>query len=256
MTLVMAAIVELETGKDPVLSRVLRYTICRWPPKIDVRSKEFHVQRHNLSESHKCLLFGSRVVIPPTLQAKVLAMLHDGHPGIVRTKLLAHEIVWWPTLTRDIEQLCVGCEPCKLVNFTSSAKETLPWPTAKVPFERVHLDFFVFESQSLLIMCDSYSKWIFVEIMPSTTTLQVNLVLLRNFAVWGMFQNIACDNGPPFQSEEFLKFCLAHNVNVIHYPPGHPNSSAYAERGVQTIKKCLKKMLLDKRTKSLSLPER
>lgn len=174
-----AEVIALESAKDPILSKVIQYVACEWPPKIEEPMKVFSGHRQYLSISHKCLMFGARVVIPECFQSRVLSLLHAGHPGVIRTKLLARESVWWPSLTKDIEALCAGCEACKVVNFTPSKSETLPWPSAKAPFERVHLDFFQFDQQTFLILCDSFSKWIQVEVMETTTASKVNVVLLK-----------------------------------------------------------------------------
>uniref|UniRef100_A0A2H6N0S2 Gypsy retrotransposon integrase-like protein 1 n=1 Tax=Micrurus carvalhoi TaxID=3147026 RepID=A0A2H6N0S2_9SAUR len=60
-----------------------------------------------------CLLWGDRVIIPPTLQDKILEVLHEGHPGIVRMKALARSYVWWPGLDSTIESWVATCKPCQ-----------------------------------------------------------------------------------------------------------------------------------------------
>ena len=41
-------------------------------------------------------MWGIRVVVPPTLQEKVLEELHGGHIGVIKMKALACSHVWWP----------------------------------------------------------------------------------------------------------------------------------------------------------------
>ena len=108
-----------------------------------IKSNNVIVDR--LTITSKCLLFPSRVVVSPKLQAKVLQLLHEGHPGIVRSKLLARSLFWWPTLNTDIEFLCTNCLSCAAVNFKPK-KEFSPWPQAQAPFERVHIDFYSYQS--------------------------------------------------------------------------------------------------------------
>lgn len=43
-----------------------------------------------------CLLWGSRVIVPPPGQAQVMEELHDAHPGVSRMKSLARLFGWWP----------------------------------------------------------------------------------------------------------------------------------------------------------------
>ena len=48
-------------------------------------------QRHRdeLSIHDGCVLWGNRVIVLPPGHAKVMADLHEGHPGICRMKQLA-----------------------------------------------------------------------------------------------------------------------------------------------------------------------
>lgn len=58
-------------------------------------------------------LRGSCVIIPKPYQEAVLAQLHEGHQGIVRTKSLAHMYVWWPGIDRDVDRSVRQCVTCQ-----------------------------------------------------------------------------------------------------------------------------------------------
>jgi len=114
----------------------------------------------------------SRVVIPDSLQAKVLNILHEGHAGVVRMKMLARSTVWWFNLSSDIESKCSLCNSCSMVNFKRS-HDYVPWPEANYPFERVHVDFATLYSKHYFVLADSYSKWLHVQRMCSMKTSDV-----------------------------------------------------------------------------------
>ena len=44
----------------------------------------------------------------------VLELLHDGHPGISKTKLIARQVVWWPGIDTDIANKVQHCQECQL----------------------------------------------------------------------------------------------------------------------------------------------
>ena len=60
-----------------------------------------------------CLFWGTRIVVPLSLQARVLAELHASHPGIVRMKGLARGHVWWPGLNAAVEKTVFNCDACQ-----------------------------------------------------------------------------------------------------------------------------------------------
>lgn len=65
----------------------------------------YSAKQSELSVFQGCVMWGSRVVIPPQGQSTVLQELHEGHPGMTRMKVLATMYVWWPQIYKYIEQL-------------------------------------------------------------------------------------------------------------------------------------------------------
>lgn len=88
------------------------------------------------------MLIGSRVIIPESLKPRVLEMLHEDHVGIVRSKMLARSIVWWPNMNNEIEFLISKCRICQLSQNQSKEANLISWPVAGGVWHRVHIDFF------------------------------------------------------------------------------------------------------------------
>ena len=72
------------TNKDTVLAKVKQWVLSGWPekPPDDEQLRPFTHRRCELSVEDGCLLWGSRVVVPEKGREKVLAMLHQAHPGM------------------------------------------------------------------------------------------------------------------------------------------------------------------------------
>ena len=77
---------------DPALSLVASYIRNGWPNNVP----------DNLSAYFRVRLCA---VVPSVLWARVLAMVHEGHFGIVRLKQRCWDLVWWPGIDIDIETL-------------------------------------------------------------------------------------------------------------------------------------------------------
>ena len=81
------------TRQDPSLSYVLQCVKTTWLTLLsnNVELKPFYVRRSELSVQDDCILWGSRVIVPPKLRTNILHELHEAHPGIVMMKDLAGE---------------------------------------------------------------------------------------------------------------------------------------------------------------------
>lgn len=91
-----------------------------------------------------------------------------------------------------------------------------------------------FQGHMYFVVVDAYSKWPIVKIMSTTTAKQTVEVLRAIFADCGICDEIVCDNGPQFVSEEFRTFLQRNGVKVTYSVPYHPKTNGLAERFVQT----------------------
>jgi hypothetical protein len=230
------------TRKDPVLVQVLEYTASGWPSHCqDDALQPYWNYRHEFSLDDGCLLWGRRVVIPPALQERMLNELHECHPGMTRMKALARSVVWWPGLDQDIEEIVRACNACVNSQSAPKAVPLMLWPWATNPWQRIHVDFAEEGGETFFIVVDSFSKWLEVVPMKSTTAADTIDVLRTLFASYGLPIEIVSDNGPQFIAKEFKNFLKNNAVKHTLCPPYHPASNGLAERNVQTFKKMFKK---------------
>ena len=91
-----------------------------------------------------------------------------------------------------------------------------------------------------LIVVDSHSKWLEVEVMSSITS-EATIEKLRDlFTRYGIPQQLVSDNGSQFTSQEFTKFMKGNGIKHTLVAPYHPRSNGQAERFVQTFKQFFK----------------
>ena len=87
----------------PILSTVWKIVTYGWPKKVDPSMKMYQSRKLKLRVQEGCLWWGSRVTSPMPGRGQILALLHDGHPGISKMKALACGYVWWPNIDADLE---------------------------------------------------------------------------------------------------------------------------------------------------------
>ena len=230
------------TQRDRKLSRVFQFVQQGWPSEGDTELEPYSSRRLELSTYEGCILWGSRVVIPPPGRQAVLQELHEGHPGMTRMKALSRMYVWWPGIGQDIEKSVRLCSQCQVQQSLPPVAPLNPWKWPTRPWARLHLDFAgPFEGKNILIIIDAHSKWIEATCTPSTSSSSVIDVLRSIFARFGLPETIVTDNGTGFVSQEFKEFLRMNGIHHTTSAPYHPASNGLAERAVQIVKKGLKK---------------
>ena len=230
-----------QTRRDPTLSKVMRFCEVGWSTNVPDASLTPYVRRREeLSLQDGCVLWGSRVIVPPRLRPKLLEELHGGHAGSSRMKELARSYVWWPNLDSDIEDLSNSCPDCLSVRAMPSRAALHPWEWPTHPWHRLHIDYAgPVNGRYFLVIVDAHSKWVDVYPTSGTTAKETIQCLKQSFSRFGLPVSIVSDNGPCFISQEFKDFCKNINARHITTAVYKPSTNGLAEKMVQTLKKSL-----------------
>ncbi|XP_062707058.1 uncharacterized protein K02A2.6 isoform X2 [Aedes albopictus] len=172
-------------------------------------------------------------------------------------KQFARRMVYWFGINGDIDKYVTECDACSSMTISHKPNnESKRIPTTR-PFSRVHIDFFFFEHRTYLLIVDSFSKWIEIEYMKQgTDTAKVLKKLVAYFARFGLPDVLVSDNGPPFNSYNFVNLLEKQGIRVFKSPPYNPSSNGQAERLVRTVKEVLKRYLMDPDVMELDLDDR
>ena len=74
-----------------------------------------------------------RVIITSALRLDVLDKIHTGHQGIQKYRERAKSGVWWPNLSKQIEDLVRECPTC-IKTKTNRAEPMIPSQLPERPF--------------------------------------------------------------------------------------------------------------------------
>ena len=158
-------------------------------------------------------------------------------------KGLARMYVWWPGITKDIENTVRHCSECQQHQSTPPVAPLHPWAWPTRPWARLHLDYAgPVQGKMILVLIDAHSKWIEAVCTPSATSSAVIEELRTLFAQFGIPETIVTDNGSCFVSAEIEAFFENNGIKHITSAPYHPASNGLAERAVQIVKRGLKKI--------------
>ena len=80
------------TARDPILSAVYKCVRDGGWESVGDLGPDFQPYKSRVGElsiQEGCVMWGARVVIPPQGRSTLLKLLHEGHPGESRSKMLA-----------------------------------------------------------------------------------------------------------------------------------------------------------------------
>ncbi|XP_036384580.1 uncharacterized protein K02A2.6-like [Megalops cyprinoides] len=251
------------SAADPVLSSVSTYIRQGWPKTVpDELTPYFRIREQLACWNDTCVARGLCTVVPSSLRARVLAMAHEGHLGIVRLKQRCRDTVWWPGIDRDIETLVKDCTACLLSGKTRAPAppppmQPLTWPSK--PWEHLQLDVcgelhgVPHHQRFLVVIYDLHSKW--PEVTPAgSVTAKVLIDILDSlFARWGLPKKITTDNGPQMVSCELTSYLKEKGIHHIRTAFYNPSANGGVERLNQSLKNGIRAHLAQGCTFSASL---
>ena len=168
----------------------------------------------------------------------------------MQTKALARSYFYYPGIDSDIEKMIKSCPLCVHHIKTPPEVTLQSWNTTETPWERIHIDHAgPFQGHLFLIVVDSKTKWLEVEIVKSTDTNTTIKMLQTMFARWGVPKILVSDNATGFTSGIFTNFLERLGVKHARSTPHHPKTNGLAEKMVQLVKNSLSAM----KTEQLSL---
>jgi hypothetical protein len=224
---ITAKVIRDASLRDKLMSFVYRHVLGGWPLSMKKTDPlyPFFLRRDEISIVQNIVMWGIRVVVPESLQQKILEALHESHAGIVRMKSLARQYVWFPNIDKMIEEICNSCGNCVQNRANPPSSPLHPWEFPDRPWLRLHVDLAgPFLNKMWLIIADAHSKWPEVFDLHTTSTSTVIITRIReSICRFGIPEQIVSDNGAQFTSEEFRNFCKSNGIR-------HSTSSAYHPR--------------------------
>ena len=227
-------------ASDALCTQLLHYCHDGWPPQHHVKGDllRYWDARSELTSCDGLLLYGSRIVVPKSLQQETLSKIHQGHQGIEKCRLRVSTSVWWPGVSREMQNFVQQCSICR--QQTPPSKEPMiSTPLPKHPWERVGTDLFELHGKHYIVIADYYSRYPEVIRLTSTTSVSVIAAMKSVFSRHGIPDTVVSDNGPQYDSKEMKEFASLYGFNHVTTSPYYPQSNGFAERMVKTVKKLL-----------------
>ena len=217
--------------------------------------REYWAVKDELSTADGLIFKGEAIVIPPGLRKEVLRQIHQGHLGMERSKLRARELVYWPGMSKQIEDVVSSCAVCQELRHSKAREPMVPHEIPQYPWQIVGTDAFVWGGSHFVAVVDYYSRYWEVATLRNLSTSALIDKLKSIFARHGIPEIVKSDNGTHYSSAEFAKFAEDWKFSHVTSSPTYPKSNGLAEKTVQTIKTTLEKAKRDSKDPYLAILE-
>jgi len=234
--------IRVHLHEDEVCKQIMTYCEEGWPDKSCLKgpTKLYAPFEAELSVQHGLLLRGSRLVIPASIRMDILDKLHTGHQGIAKCRVRARESVWWPGISRQLEELVDNCPVCR--KFGRNHVEQMITPgLPDFLWQKVASDLFEWKGKTYLLLVDYYSRYIEVSLLSSTISQSIIAHLKAIFSRHGIPEKMVTDNGPQYASNDCANFAKDYSFVHVTSSPRYAQSNGEAERAVQTVKRLFNK---------------
>lgn len=235
--------IRMESAKDPEIAKICETLNAGQ----EVKDKPYSLLSQELCVVTNVLLRGTRIVVPASLRARVLANAHEGHPGICKIKDRLRTKVWWPGIDRQAEQIVRSCDACQKVGKTIIKEQMTRRELPDGPWQDLAIDFKHLPSgHQLCVLVDYFSKYVEASVLCSTTAEETIEFLDDCFARHGIPYSLTSDNGPPFNSHAFAEYLKTLGITHFTTIPYWARANGEVERQNRSLQKIVKIAQLQK----------
>lgn len=217
--------IQQATESDATL-RELKTTIRRgWPAtkaEVSANISGYFTFRDELSLQNGLVFKGERLVIPMSVKADMLAKIHRSHIGIQGCLRRAREVVYWPGMSKDVEDYVAKCTVCNSQPVEQGKEPMICHELPSRPGEKIAVDLFYLNGTDFMVTVDYYSSFFEVDRMTSKTADDVVKKLKAHLARHGIPDQFVSVNGQPFSSANFQQFADTYGFEHIKSSPTYP----------------------------------
>ena len=251
-------IFQIESNEDEEMQTLIKLIMTGWPndKKLvpDVAKPYYHF-KEELSTVNGLVFKNSRVVVPKKLRTDMLYRIHYSHLGMEKCKNRARELLYWPGMSKEVEDMILNCSTCLTFQKGNTKEPLMPKEVPNGPWEVLGTDLFHFQGREHLLVIDYFSKYVETKALTELTSVETIRSLKKMFSRFGIPKILYSDNGPQYNSSKFRNFAAKWNFESRTSSPRFPQSNGMVERHLQTVKRMLTKAEHDGRDPYLTLLE-
>ena len=159
-----------ETKRDQSLQKLAQVVRTSWPEhraQLEPEVRVYFDAQEEISEVDGILFKGERVIIPESMRKEMLQIVHESHMDMVRCKQLARDIMYWPGMNAQIEDIVLKCHICQTHRNQQPKEPMKPSEVPTAPWSILAADLLDCNGVMYLVVIDYFSE--FIEVKHSKT---------------------------------------------------------------------------------------
>lgn len=104
----------------------------------------------------------------------MLERIHTGHMGVTNCTKRARDILFWPKMSFDIEEIVFMCNTCLEKRNDNPKEPLMPHEVPERPWQIVATDLFYWDGQDFVTIADYYCRYF--KVYPLQNTLAVTVI--------------------------------------------------------------------------------
>ncbi|CAF4749152.1 unnamed protein product [Rotaria magnacalcarata] len=207
-----------EQQADPKLKQIINFLETKTTtdsndkrnPHILVNGLLYKIKNSNIHYNQRIIGEKHLLVIPKTMQNKVLEWAHDhptaGHGGQQKTLFRLTTRVYWESMKKDVFNYISACQACQQFKYNNAPTASpMQLHAVNEPWHTIGMDIMgsfpttARQKRFLLVIVDYFTRWIELFPLNSITSIDITNILTNEiFSRYGLPKHIVSDNGPQF----------------------------------------------------------
>ena len=122
----------------------------------------------------------------------MLKKIHIGHQGISKCQERMRQSMWWPKISKELEELVRSCTECCRAQ-SQRAQPLIPSTLPELPWQKVGTDKLEWEKYTYLLIVDYYSRYIEIARLSGESAPEVINKTKSIFAHHGIQETVVSD---------------------------------------------------------------
>ena len=221
------------------LTRLRHFIAINQPPHNDPTLWEYYRLFNELSIENAIIHRGVQMLLPKSLQQEAISRAHEGsYPGQDANKHHLRAHFWFLGMDNAIKLQVENCHECQITTATPIKAPLTSTLIPEKPRQNVSIDLFspLPDQRHILVVRCNLSRFPDAKIVRSTGDQYVLPALGEIYKNFGDPECHKCDNGAPFNGQEFHNWSTKRCIKIKASYPYHPQGNK-AECFINSLKK-------------------